>query len=198
MYWGILGGNGGCCQKESCENPVAISVSRENAKLILGSSYEQQYAVHHVAAADYHPRYYDDKDNGSGSDNDSDGESSLPFLFDMVISNPPYIPPGEMDTLDATVLNYESRDALCGGNDDDGLQIIRQIIHQLPHWCKPGASCWMEVNPTHPALLQEWLNIKSTSSLSTTLLPPPPATVEFVQTVLDLQGKERFVQLRVI
>ena len=122
-------------------DPVAISVSRENAKRILGSStHDQQYAVHHVAAtADYHPRNYEDNNNSH--------DEALPFLFDMVISNPPYIPPGEMDTLDAAVLNYESHDALCSGNDDppDGLQIIRQIIHQFPHWCKPGASCWMEV-----------------------------------------------------
>ncbi len=45
--------------------------------------------------------------------------------FDVVVSNPPYIPDSVVPTLDADVADYEPHLALCGG--DDGLNFYRAI-----------------------------------------------------------------------
>ncbi len=46
--------------------------------------------------------------------------------FDLIVSNPPYIPSDDVDELDATVRDYEPRLALDGG--DDGLDAYRAIL----------------------------------------------------------------------
>lgn len=49
--------------------------------------------------------------------------------FDMILSNPPYIPSSEIAGLDASVRDYEPHGALDGG--EDGLDFYRAIIK---HW----------------------------------------------------------------
>ncbi|HEU4339280.1 MAG TPA: peptide chain release factor N(5)-glutamine methyltransferase, partial [Planctomycetota bacterium] len=49
--------------------------------------------------------------------------------FDLVVSNPPYIPTGEVDGLQAEV-RQEPRVALDGGRD--GLDLVRQILREAP------------------------------------------------------------------
>lgn len=46
--------------------------------------------------------------------------------FDLVVSNPPYIPTGEIETLATEVALHEPREALDGGAD--GLDLIRRIV----------------------------------------------------------------------
>jgi release factor glutamine methyltransferase len=150
----------------------AIAVATLNAQRILGNCSSDCYQAIISSAADY------------------DVEEKNHHGFDLIISNPPYIPQADMDTLDDTVFNYESHQALFGGGAD-GMNIIRDIVRKLPQWCRqpPGSAgdaiCWMEVDPTHPKLLQEWL------------ASSPSLRVEYVQTEKDLQGKDRFVKLRV-
>ena len=49
--------------------------------------------------------------------------------FDLIVSNPPYVPTGEMETLDVSVRDFEPWTALDGG--DDGLDFFRAIF---AHW----------------------------------------------------------------
>jgi release factor glutamine methyltransferase len=51
--------------------------------------------------------------------------------FDIIVSNPPYIPQVDMLSLQPEVLQYEDPGALCGG--DDGLKIIKDIIKASPY-----------------------------------------------------------------
>ncbi len=46
-------------------------------------------------------------------------------VFDFIVSNPPYIPTGEIETLDASVRDFEPREALDGGAD--GLDFFRSV-----------------------------------------------------------------------
>jgi release factor glutamine methyltransferase len=50
--------------------------------------------------------------------------------FDLIISNPPYIPESEMTTLQPEVKNYDPHLALIGGSD--GLDFYRRIFNQAP------------------------------------------------------------------
>ena len=56
--------------------------------------------------------------------------------FDMIVSNPPYIPTGEMAELDASVKDYEPHLALDGGAD--GLDFYRSIVKNYSSVLKPG------------------------------------------------------------
>jgi release factor glutamine methyltransferase len=54
---------------------------------------------------------------------------SLAGPFDLIVSNPPYIPAGEIKDLQAEVAKYEPRGALDGG--DDGLDAYRRLAPDL-------------------------------------------------------------------
>ncbi|MGD9965337.1 MAG: peptide chain release factor N(5)-glutamine methyltransferase [Hyphomonadaceae bacterium] len=69
---------------------------------------------------------------------DLDGER-----FDLVVSNPPYIPSGDIDGLAPEVAMFEPRLALDGGVD--GLAAYRIITASLPRLLKPGGAFALEV-----------------------------------------------------
>lgn len=62
--------------------------------------------------------------------------------FDLIVSNPPYIPAAEIETLDASVRDYEPRLALDGGND--GLDFYRSIFRHWVSVLKPGGCLALE------------------------------------------------------
>ena len=64
--------------------------------------------------------------------------------FDIIVTNPPYVPDGEIDTLQPEV-QREPRSALAGGAD--GLDLVRRIIAAAPDFLNPGASILLEVDP---------------------------------------------------
>ena len=63
-------------------------------------------------------------------------------MFDLVLSNPPYIPSRDCETLQEEVMR-EPLLALDGGMD--GLDCYRRILADAPGHMKPGASLIMEV-----------------------------------------------------
>jgi release factor glutamine methyltransferase len=62
--------------------------------------------------------------------------------FDIMVSNPPYIPSAEIDNLQPEV-RHEPRLALDGGKD--GLDFYRRIIPQVRHYLKKGGCLVMEM-----------------------------------------------------
>lgn len=66
--------------------------------------------------------------------------------FDLIVSNPPYIPPSEIEKLDKGVKDYEPRLALDGG--PDGLAFYRRIADEAAKWLKPGGSVMVEIGWT--------------------------------------------------
>lgn len=65
-----------------------------------------------------------------------------PF-FDIIVSNPPYIPTGEWEQLPADIKDYEPRLALDGG--PDGLAVIRLLVAELHQLLRPGGLVALEV-----------------------------------------------------
>jgi len=63
--------------------------------------------------------------------------------FDLIVSNPPYIPRDEVKTLQAEVRNYEPLAALTDGAD--GLSIVRRIVADAPYFLKANGLLLMEI-----------------------------------------------------
>lgn len=63
--------------------------------------------------------------------------------FDMIVSNPPYVPTPQLAALQAEVRDFEPRVALAGG--DDGLDLIRRIIEGSPAHLNAGGTLLMEI-----------------------------------------------------
>jgi release factor glutamine methyltransferase len=63
--------------------------------------------------------------------------------FEAIVSNPPYIPDAEVDTLDRDVRDHEPRLALAGGAD--GLDLVRRIIDKSPDYLAAGGLLAMEI-----------------------------------------------------
>lgn len=61
--------------------------------------------------------------------------------FDLIVSNPPYIPTTDLETLQPEVQEYEPRAALDGGAD--GLDFYRIIVPAAPEHLNPGG--WLMV-----------------------------------------------------
>ncbi len=66
-----------------------------------------------------------------------------PRLFDVIVSNPPYIPESQRHTLQREVREYEPALALFAG--EDGLEIICRIIEQSPDHLAEGGRLFIEV-----------------------------------------------------
>ena len=64
-------------------------------------------------------------------------------LFDLILSNPPYIPEAEYRALEANVRDYEPRVALLGG--EDGLDVDRRLIAAAAGRLRPGGVLAVEV-----------------------------------------------------
>ena len=70
------------------------------------------------------------------------GAEGLAGGLDLIVSNPPYIPSGDIQGLQQEVL-FEPRAALDGGLD--GLDVFRRLIVEAPAYLKPGGWLLIEI-----------------------------------------------------
>ena len=75
--------------------------------------------------------------------------------FDVIVSNPPYIPSGELETLDSSVRDYEPFWALDGG--EDGLKFYKGIIKHWRAVLRPGGLVFFEVGENQAAMVMDML-----------------------------------------
>ena len=66
-----------------------------------------------------------------------------PQPFDIIVSNPPYIPTPQIESLDRSVKDYEPVLALDGG--PDGLDFHRRILDQGVERIRPGGRIFLEI-----------------------------------------------------
>jgi release factor glutamine methyltransferase len=100
-----------------------------------------------------------------------------PGPWDLIVSNPPYVPRREYDGLAADVRDFEPRVALLGG--DDGLDVIRAITRAAAGALAPGGSLVMEIGAGQVDAVRALID--QTAGLSWTRVLP------------DLQGIPRVV-----
>lgn len=73
----------------------------------------------------------------------SDLLSELPEPVDIIAANLPYITSADMDCLAAGIREYEPHLALAGG--DDGLDMVRELLRQIPDRLHPGGVIFLEI-----------------------------------------------------
>lgn len=93
-----------------------------------------------------------------------------PLLFDLIISNPPYISRREADSLPIEVREHEPAAALFGG--EEGYELYGSIIPQAAQYLKPGGLLILELGfnslPAVQPLLDvsDWCNVGVTNDLA--------------------------------
>jgi release factor glutamine methyltransferase len=88
--------------------------------------------------------------------------------FDLVVSNPPYVPDCGNENIQREVRDHEPSVALFGGFD--GLDIYRRLIPDAERLLKPGGHLVMEIGwlaADHVgAMLEGWRNIETRADLA--------------------------------
>ncbi len=88
----------------------------------------------------------------------SDMFGNVAGKYNMIVSNPPYIPKVQMDELDKKVVEYEPYSALYGGND--GLDFYRIIAREAGAYLEAGGWLLLEIGydqgESVPELLLEY------------------------------------------
>ncbi|MGH7968631.1 MAG: N5-glutamine methyltransferase family protein, partial [Limisphaerales bacterium] len=84
----------------------------------------------------------------------SDGFKGLPegVRFDLLISNPPYIPSAEITTLEPEVREFDPRQALDGGLD--GLDHYHRLAQEAGGFLRPGGKIMLEFGDGQATALQ--------------------------------------------
>jgi release factor glutamine methyltransferase len=106
----------------------------------------------------------------------SDWLSAIDVTFDLIVSNPPYIPASEIETLDSGVRNHDPRLALDGG--PDGLDAYRAISRDCGPCLSRGGRIGFEIGAGQAKAVRKIFG---------------NAGFEFVAGKNDLSGIERVI-----
>ena len=98
---------------------------------------------------------------------------------DLIVSNPPYIGRCEIDTVEATVKDFEPESALFAG--EQGTEIIERLIPQAEKMLLPGGHLILEASPATMDRCEELVN---------------QSALDFVEVINDYAGKKRILIAR--
>ena len=101
--------------------------------------------------------------------------------FDLIVSNPPYIPELDLGSLQSEVRHFEPRLALSGG--EDGLDIVRILIAESPKYLRSNGFLFVEIGWDQSERVRFLFN---------------PALWQSVEFLPDLQGIPRIVKAQLI
>lgn len=99
--------------------------------------------------------------------------------FDVVLSNPPYIPDGDIDDLEPEVALFDPRLALAGG--EDGLECYRHLAKILPGLVKPEGWIFLEIGHTQAKDVKDVLAASG---------------ITVLHIIPDLSGNDRVIAAR--
>jgi release factor glutamine methyltransferase len=135
----------------------ALEVARENARQLSVNVTFEQVDVLHIPSNSY---------------------QQTSKVFDVIVSNPPYIINKERASMEANVLNYEPHTALFVP-DDDPLLFYRAITSYGQNALRQGGWLYFEINPLYAQNMIELL-----SSMS----------YHDIETRYDEYGKQRMIR----
>lgn len=110
---------------------------------------------------------------------ESDLFSNIEGEFDIIVSNPPYIPKGDIRELSKEVRDYEPHLALDGS--EDGLYYYRQIAKELKQYLKPQGFVFFEIGYNQAEALVEILEAEGIGE---------------IEVIKDLAGLDRIIKGR--
>ena len=94
-----------------------------------------------------------------------------PQLFDLIVSNPPYVARNEAESLQREVREHEPEAALYGG--PTGVEIYARLIEQAGAWLRPGGNLVLELGYGAADAVRamiagrpEWANVCVTNDLA--------------------------------
>ncbi len=154
---------------------IAIANEVPQASVVGMDISEEALAVTRENAERYHlnkPRYDAKWANARQS-------GSVVGLYDMIVSNPPYITAQEMDELDPGVKHFEPSLALFGG--EDGLDFYRSIAvlcKRYMHHLRPGGRVLVECGWKQASMVMSLFQM---------------AGLERIETIKDFSGIDRVV-----
>lgn len=102
--------------------------------------------------------------------------------FDLIVSNPPYVPSKDILKLEPEIYLYEDIRALEAG--PEGLDVIKLLLELSVNFLKPGGSLWIECDPRHPEIIKK---ITENNQVEWKL--------KFISSYSDIFKKERFVEI---
>lgn len=85
----------------------------------------------------------------------SDMFENLRQKFDIIVSNPPYIPTKEIEDLDVEVKNFDPKISLDGG--EDGLEFYKQIANGAKHLLNKNGKILLEIGIKQAKNVQKML-----------------------------------------
>jgi len=100
--------------------------------------------------------------------------------FELIVSNPPYVTPGELAELAPEVRDHEPRIALDGG--PDGLAFYRRIATDASRFLKPGGTVLVEIGVSQEDAVQGIFAARSELTVN--------------PTIKDLAGRPRVISAR--
>jgi release factor glutamine methyltransferase len=144
----------------------AIELTQENAKRLLLTQELNKFHTEHISIEEIDMKHLSS--------------------FDLIVSNPPYIPSSQLPDLQPEIRSFEDPIALDGGLD--GLKIIRSIIEKASCLLKSKGlkEVWLEVDSEHPLKLQQLYQNKH----------PLFQHCRDIEIFKDLSGNWRFVKLK--
>jgi len=104
----------------------------------------------------------------------------LEGTFDIIISNPPYIPTLEVQSLSREVRDHDPARALDGGTD--GMECYREIVQQLPERLCQGGIAALETSPDLYTELRE--------------LVENVGQFRMIEGIKDMAGRDRGLRFR--
>jgi release factor glutamine methyltransferase len=88
--------------------------------------------------------------------------AALSGVFDLIVSNPPYIRSADIPRLDREVREHDPRGALDGGTD--GLEAYRAIVPQAGRLLAPGGTLIVEAGSGQSGAIAELMSASGLTS----------------------------------
>lgn len=102
--------------------------------------------------------------------------------FDVIVSNPPYVPSKDILKLEPEIYLYEDIRALEAG--PEGLDVIKILMSLSAKFLRPAGNLWLEVDPRHPEIIKKIIENNHEEW-----------KLKFISSYNDIFKKERFVEI---